>query len=75
LNGDSGNASQDEHDDDQEHYFDKIQRLKRTENEVNTILIDTFQYRVFFLIESSSTISSSNKKTQSITKMGTNGSQ
>jgi hypothetical protein len=48
LNGDSGNASQDEHDDDQEHYFDKIQRLKRTENEVNTILIDTFQYRVFF---------------------------
>ena len=38
VNGDSGNVSQDEHEDDQEHYFDKIERLKRTENEVNTIL-------------------------------------
>jgi hypothetical protein len=35
VNGDSGNVSQDEHDDDQERYFDKIARLKRTENEVN----------------------------------------
>ncbi|UJR23180.1 hypothetical protein I4U23_026199 [Adineta vaga] len=33
MNGDSGNVSQEEHDDDQERYFDKIQRLKRTENE------------------------------------------
>jgi hypothetical protein len=29
-------VSQEEHDDDQERYFDKIERLKRTENEVNT---------------------------------------
>jgi hypothetical protein len=35
VNGDSGNVSQDEHDDDQERYFDKIERLKRTQNEVN----------------------------------------
>lgn len=34
MNGDSGNASQDEHEEDQEHYFDKLQRFKRTENEV-----------------------------------------
>ena len=34
MNSDSGNVSQDEHDDDQERYFDKIERLKRTENEV-----------------------------------------
>ncbi|CAF1451694.1 unnamed protein product [Adineta steineri] len=33
INGDSGNVSQEEHDDDQERYFDKIERLKRTENE------------------------------------------
>jgi hypothetical protein len=35
MNGDSGNVSQEEHDEDQERYFDKIERLKRTENEVN----------------------------------------
>lgn len=34
VNGDSGNVSQEEHDDDQERYFDKIERMKRTENEV-----------------------------------------
>ena len=34
INGDSGNVSQDEHDEDQERYFDKIERLKRTETEV-----------------------------------------
>jgi len=34
VNGDSGNVSQDEHDEDQERYFDKIERLKRKENEV-----------------------------------------
>ena len=34
VNGDSGNVSQEEHDDDQERYFDKIERLKRSENEV-----------------------------------------
>ena len=34
ANGDSGNVSQEEHDDDQERYFDKIERMKRTENEV-----------------------------------------
>ena len=34
MNGDSGNASQDEHDEDQEHYLEKIQRLKQTENQV-----------------------------------------
>jgi hypothetical protein len=28
-------VSQEEHDDDQERYFDKIERLKRTENEVD----------------------------------------
>jgi len=33
VNGDSGNASQEEHDDDQERYLEKIERLKRTENE------------------------------------------
>ncbi|CAF1295836.1 unnamed protein product, partial [Adineta ricciae] len=33
VNGDSGNVSQEEHDDDQERYFDKIERMKRTENE------------------------------------------
>ncbi|CAF0972859.1 unnamed protein product [Adineta steineri] len=33
VNGDSGNASQDEHEEDQERYFDKIERLKRKENE------------------------------------------
>ncbi|CAF1096760.1 unnamed protein product [Adineta ricciae] len=33
VNGDSGNGSQDEHDDDQERYSDKIERLKRKENE------------------------------------------
>ena len=50
MNGDSGNASQDEHDDDQEHYFEKIQRLKRTENEVNSSLISLYihQFRSFF---------------------------
>lgn len=37
MNGDSGNVSQDEHDDDQERYFDKIQRLKRRENEVKKV--------------------------------------
>jgi len=30
-------VSQEEHDDDQERYFDKIERLKRSENEVNKI--------------------------------------
>lgn len=35
INGDSGNASQEEHDDEQERYFDKIERIKRTQNEVN----------------------------------------
>ncbi len=39
MNGDSGNASQDEHEEDQERYFDKIERLKRTENEVKILLI------------------------------------
>ena len=34
FNGDSGNVSQEEHDDDQERYFDKIQRIKRAETEV-----------------------------------------
>ena len=34
MNGDSGNVSQEEHDDDHERYFDKIQRIKRTETEV-----------------------------------------
>ena len=34
INGDSGNVSQEEHEEDQERYFDKIERLKRTENEV-----------------------------------------
>ena len=38
MNGDSGNASQDEHDDDQERYLEKIERLKRTENEVRILL-------------------------------------
>ncbi|CAF3456233.1 unnamed protein product [Rotaria sp. Silwood1] len=33
INGDSGNVSQEEHDEDQERYSDKIERLKRTENE------------------------------------------
>ncbi|CAF4052060.1 unnamed protein product, partial [Rotaria magnacalcarata] len=33
INGDSGNVSQEEHDDDQERYFDKIERIKRKENE------------------------------------------
>ena len=37
INGDSGNVSQEEHDDDQERYFDKIARLKRTENEVKSV--------------------------------------
>jgi len=36
INGDSGNVSQEEHDD-EERYFDKIERLKRTENAVNKI--------------------------------------
>lgn len=78
MNGDSGNVSQDEHDDDQEHYFDKIERLKRTENEVNTSLLLYIHFNTdsfFFLIESSCTISSSNKKKEFIPKMGTNGSQ
>lgn len=35
INGDSGNVSQEEHDEDQERYFEKIQRIKRTELEVN----------------------------------------
>ena len=34
-NNDSGNVSQDEHEEDQEHYRDKIERLKRAANEVN----------------------------------------
>ncbi len=34
ANGDSGNVSQDEHEDDQERYFDKMERLKRKEHEV-----------------------------------------
>ncbi|CAF3473427.1 unnamed protein product [Rotaria sp. Silwood1] len=33
INGDSGNVSQEEHDEDQERYSDKIERLKRSENE------------------------------------------
>jgi hypothetical protein len=64
INGDSGNVSQDEHEDDQERYHDKIQRLKRTENEVKIILRSKFQHRfVCIFLESSSTIHSSNKKT------------
>lgn len=46
INGDSGNVSQEEHDDEQERYFDKIQRLKRTENEVNPF--EKFSF-LFFL--------------------------
>jgi len=34
INGDSGNVSQEEHDDDQERYLEKIERIKRTENQV-----------------------------------------
>ncbi len=45
INGDSGNVSQEEHDDDQERYFDKIERLKRTENEVTKSL-----FFFFFLV-------------------------
>lgn len=36
MNGDSGNASQDEHEED---YLEKIQRLKQTENQVTIIRI------------------------------------
>ena len=39
VNGDSGNGSQDEHDDDQERYSDKIERLKQKENEVRYFLL------------------------------------
>ena len=47
INGDSGNVSQDE--DEHENYFDKIQRLKRTENEVksNSLMI-SIHVSVFF---------------------------
>ncbi len=49
INGDSGNVSQEEHDDDQERYFDKIERLKRTENEVNEscFYLSSFQSLLF----------------------------
>jgi hypothetical protein len=51
INGDSGNVSQEEHDDDQERYFDKIERLKRTENEVNLIyFILEIQFLFFFFL-------------------------
>ena len=40
VNGDSGNVSQEEHDDDQERYLEKIERLKRTENEVNFFFLN-----------------------------------
>jgi hypothetical protein len=35
-------VSQEEHDDDQERYFDKIERLKRTENEVDKTIFFFF---------------------------------
>jgi len=49
INGDSGNVSQEEHDDDQERYFDKIERLKRTENEVieSCFYLSSFQSLLF----------------------------
>lgn len=47
INGDSGNVSQEEHDDDQERYFDKIERLKRTENAVNSVEWRFVQISIF----------------------------
>lgn len=35
VNADSSNILQNEHDSDQEGYFEKIERFKRIENEVN----------------------------------------
>lgn len=45
TNGDSGHVSPDDQDDDQERYFDKLERFKRTETEVNICFIDlSFEY-------------------------------
>lgn len=70
MNGDSGNASQDEHEEDQEHYFEKLQRFKRTENEVKLSHLKSILS--FSFSESSSATCSSNKETESLSKMGTN---
>ena len=72
INGDSGNVSQEEHDEDQERYFDKIERLKRTENEVRKFSSLLVIFARFIFLESSSSINSSDKKIRHVTKMGTN---
>ena len=73
INGDSGNVSQEEHEDDQERYFDKIERLKRTENEV--IKIGSLLFVIILIctfLESSSALDSTNEKIRHVAQMGTN---